>query len=583
MRIILRLLGYVKPHKFFLLLAYLCLLLSTGFSLVTPHVIGEAIDAVLQRGQLLYLVGAGAVIVVVSLVRGVFAYGQSYLGEALGQKVAYDLRNALYDHLQRLSFAYHDRQQTGQLMSRATADVEGVRWFIGMGLIRSASLVILFVSTCVLLFLTNWRLALIAIVCLPIVSFRAVQISARLRGVWQRIQVKTGELGTTLQESLSGVRVVKAYAREEFEQGKFSKKAQELSDENLTAAKVQAFNSPLMNFIFVLALALTLWLGGSEVVQGRLTPGELAKFILYLQMLMMPVRMVGFVVNTYSRAVSSGERIFEVLDTQSLVKEKPKPVTLSSVQGHVRFEKVSFSYDARSPILRNINFEAAPGQVIALLGATGSGKTTIVNLIPRFYDVTEGRITIDGTDIRDVSLASLRRNVGVVQQDVFLFSATIKENIAYGRTSASMKEIVESAKVARLHDFIMSLSQGYETWVGERGITLSGGQKQRLAIARTLLTDPKILILDDSTSSVDTETEFLIQQALRDLIKGRTTFVIAQRLSTIKSADLILVLKEGEITERGKHEELLAKSGIYHEIYDLQLRPQEEALALGRG
>lgn len=583
MRIILRLLGYVKPHKSLLLLAYFCLLLSTGFSLVTPYVIGEAIDAVLLRGQLLYLVGAGVLIVAVSLVRGVFAYGQSYLGEALGQKVAYDLRNAIYDHLQRLSFAYHDHQQTGQLMSRATADVEGVRWFIGMGVIRSAYLVLLFLSICALLFVTNWRLALIAMACLPIVSFRAVQISTRLRGVWQRVQVKTGELGTILQESLSGVRVVKAYAREEFEQGKFAKKAQELSDENLIAAKVQAFNSPLMNFIFVLALALTLWLGGSEVVQGRLTPGQLTKFIFYLQMLMMPVRMVGFVVNTYSRAVSSGERIFEVLDTQSLVKEKPKPVTLSSVQGHVRFEKVSFSYDARSPALRNLDFEASPGQMIALLGATGSGKTTIVNLIPRFYDVTEGGITIDSVDIRDVSLASLRKNVGVVQQDVFLFSATIKENIAYGKTSASMKEIVEAARVARLHDFIMSLPQGYETWVGERGITLSGGQKQRLAIARTLLTDPRILILDDSTSSVDTETEFLIQQALRDLIRGRTTFVIAQRLSTIKSADLILVLQEGEVVERGRHEELLTKGGIYREIYDLQLRPQEEALTLKRG
>jgi len=582
MRIIFRLLGYLGKYRLLLLGAYACLFLSTAFSLATPHILGESIDAVLEEKQLFLLVIAAAVIIALSMIRGAFAYGQSYLSESIGQKIAYDLRNALYDHLQRLSFSYHDRQQTGQLMSRATADVEGVRWFLSMGVVRGVYLVILFLLIAAVLFSINWTLALVTLVTVPVVSARAVQMNNQLRGIWLNVQVVTGELGTILQESLSGIRVVKAFAREEFEKAKFRVKAEELARESFEAAKVQAFNSPLMNLLFTVTLGVILWLGGREVIEGRLTPGEITKFVFYVQMLLMPARMVGMVVNMVSRAVSSGQRIFEVLDAMPEVKEKPRALALERAQGSVSFERVSFSYDSRVPALKDITFDAAPGQVVALLGSTGSGKTTVVHLIPRFYDVTQGRITIDGIDIRETTLQSLRDNVGIVHQDVFMFSATIRDNIAYGRTNASLDEVTQAAKTAGLHDFIVGLPEGYGTWVGERGITLSGGQKQRLAIARTLLKNPKILIMDDSTSSVDTETEHQIQRALRDLIVGRTTFVVAQRLSTVKSADLILVLQDGQIVERGRHEELLTRSGIYRQLYDLQLRPQEEALPAGR-
>jgi ATP-binding cassette subfamily B protein len=371
--------------------------------------------------------------------------------------------------------------------------------------------------------------------------------------------------------------VVRAFSREDYESAVFASKARDLADENVLASKLQASNAPLMNFIFALITGAILWVGGREVAEGRLTPGELAQFVFYLILLAFPVRIVGFVITLFSRAASSGERIFEILDAESPVQEKPGAVELPRVRGHVVFQSVSFRYDSSVPTLDAINFEISPGQVVALLGATGSGKTTIVHLIPRFYDVSQGSISIDGMNVGDVTLKSLRREVGIVQQEMFLFADSIRNNIAYGAYNATMEEVERAAEAARLTDFIESLPQGYDTWVGERGTTLSGGQKQRIAIARTLLMDPRILILDDSTASVDTETEMLIQQALKELIRGRTTFIIAQRLSTVRNADVILVLDNGKIVERGSHQELLSRGGIYQKIYELQLRPQEAA------
>ncbi len=577
LQIVLRILGFLKRYKLYLLAAYLSLLISTVLSLAVPRLLGDSIDRVLANGQYSYLVYAAVAVVVLSLLKGLFAYGENYLRESLSQHVAYDLRNALYGHLQRLSFGYHDKQQTGQLMSRATADVENVRWFINLGVLRMSYLAVLLLSVSVVLITIDWRLAVVSLAVMPFVALRATIIGKRLRSVWLRIQEQTGELGAILQENLAGVRVVKAFSRQKHESQKFAAKSSELSEENLTANRVQASNAPLMVFVFTAITGLILWFGGREVILGRLTAGGLTQFILYLAMLQMPVRMVGFLVNLYSRAASSGQRIFDVLDAQSPVRERPHARDLKDVKGRVTFEGVSFNYNSVSPVLKDVSFEAKPGQVIVLVGATGSGKTTIVSLIPRFYDVATGKVAIDGVDVRDVSLPSLRRNVGIVQQDVFLFSATVHDNIAYGRPGASKEKVVWAAKVARLHDFIAALPQGYETWVGERGITLSGGQKQRVAIARTLLLDPRILIMDDSTSSVDTETEYLIQQAMAELIKGRTTFIVAQRLTTVKKADMILVLKDGEIVERGRHEELVAADGPYRQIYEMQLRPQEEA------
>jgi ATP-binding cassette subfamily B protein len=375
-----------------------------------------------------------------------------------------------------------------------------------------------------------------------------------------------------------GIHVVKAFASEEYEKRKYERKAQVLREEMFQSERLQGTNSAWMTMYFTTALGLIIWYGGWEVIRGDLTPGQLTMFILYLNQLTFPIRMSAFIINSFSRAISSGSRIFDVLDAESPVVEREGAINLDRADGQVRFENVSFAYEGRLPALRNVSVSAEKDQITAILGAPGSGKSTIVNLLPRFYEVDSGRITIDGQDIRDITLSSLRRNVGIVQQDVFLFSATIKDNIAYGVGDATLDDVIRAAKIAQLHDHIVSLPDGYDTWVGERGVTLSGGQKQRLSIARSLLIDPPVLILDDSTSSVDVQTERQIHQAMVEVMKGRTTFVIAHRLSTVREADLIVVLKDGQIAEQGTHAQLYAVGGIYRDIFDLQLQPQEELM-----
>ena len=581
--ILVRLLSFALPYWRTIVLAWACVAGASGFVLLMPRVLRWAIDTGLAitdgvpTGDKQTLIWLGLAIVGTAVGRGVFAYGQTFWAEWISQRVAYDIRNAIYNHLQRLSFAYHDKAQTGQIMSRATQDVEGVRMFISMGVLRLLYVVILLVAVLVLMVTTNWKLALIAWVFLPIVAARSIQMTMSLRPIWLEVQELQGRLGTVLQENLSGMRVVKAFAREQYESVKFAKEAKELFERSYATNRIQAFNTPLLTGIWMLSMVTVGWFGAHEINGGSLTEGELGEFMLQLTLLQLPVRSLGWIVMLFARAQSSGQRIYDILDAESAVKEKPDAVELRDATGRVRFENVAFAYDAVSPVLRGIDIDAKPGEVIALLGPTGSGKTTVVNLMPRFYDVTGGQITIDGTDIRDVTIASLRRSIGIVQQDVFLFSATIRENIAYGAVDSSQEEVERVAKAARIHDFIMSLPEGYDTWVGERGVTLSGGQRQRVAIARTLLLDPRILIFDDSTSSVDTETEYLIQQALAELMTGRTTFVIAQRLRTVRAADQILVLQEGHIVQRGRHEELIEQDGLYRQIYDLELRDQEEA------
>ena len=585
----LRVLRFLAPYKGHVALAALCVFVSGAAAMSMPQIVRWAIDYGLgierRNGELVatgekhLLVVAALAVVGAAVVRGAFAYGQTFLGEWISQRVAFDIRNRIYDRLQRLSYAYHDRQQTGQLMSRATQDVEAVRWYVAMGVLRGVYIVLLLGAVLALMLATNWRLALVSWAFLPLIAWRSTVMALRLRPLWQSVQEGLARLTTVLQEALTGARVVKAFAREEHESARFRREAEAVFASSYESSRVQAANSPLMTGLWLGAIAATLWVGGHEVANGALRVGELTSFLLYLMVLQMPVRALGWIVMILARANAAGQRIYEILDAESAVKEKPGAIELRDVKGHVRFEDVSFSYDSISPVLRRVDIEARPGEVIALMGPTGSGKTTVVNLMPRFYDVTGGRITIDGVDIRDVTIASLRRAIGTVQQDVFLFSATIRENIAYGAIDATQEEIEAAARAAHIHDFITSLPDGYETWVGERGITLSGGQKQRMAIARTLLLDPRILILDDSTSSVDAETEYLIQQTLARLMKGRTTFVIAQRLRTVKMADQILVLEDGRIVERGRHEELLRRGGVYRQIYDLELRDQEEALA----
>jgi len=575
-QIYMRIIGLLRPHWLQSIGAVICLGFSTGFALAVPWLLAWIIDMGFQHGQIGPLLLVALAILVTSSLRGLFAYGQGYLSQAVSCLVAYDLRDRVYDHLQRLSFSFHDEAETGQLMSRLTVDIEAVRNFIPLGLLRALLAFVTFGAVSIILFRFDWHLALVTMICVPILILLTVQVARRLRPMWQSVQNETGALGTVMQESLSGVRVVKAFAREEFEIAKFDAKNRELRELNLGAMRLSAWNQPLMVMVLNVITVLIVWIGGVAVIGHQLSLGTLVAVTQYILLLGTPVRTFGYMVTWFMRGLSGGTRIFGVLDTDPEITDVPGAKALQYVQGRVRFENVSFAYGNGPDVLHDITIDAHLGQIIALLGATGSGKSTILHLLPRFYDPTSGRILIDRLDIREVTQTSLRRNVGLVLQDVFLFNATLRENIAYGAANATTEQIIAAAKIARLHDFISSLPDGYDTWVGERGVTLSGGQKQRVAIARTVLLDPRILILDDSTSSVDMETEYLIQQALDEVMRDRTTFVVASRLRTIKHADQILVLDKGRIVERGTHTTLLEKGGIYAQIYDLQLREQEE-------
>jgi ATP-binding cassette subfamily B protein len=426
--------------------------------------------------------------------------------------------------------------------------------------------------------LINWQLALVSLATFPVIAWRSIVVSMRMRPVWMQIQQNQAEMTEIAEEGLSGIRVVKAFSREEFESGKFRDSSTRQANLSYHQAKIMATHGPLMQGISMLQVAITVGFGAYLITQNSLQEGQLVTFVLWLSLLQLPVRSLGFVISISSRAVAATERVFELLDAESAVQEKAGALEVGRLRGHVQFRDVGFSYNSVASVLEGIDLDAPPGKVTALLGPTGSGKSTIVNLIPRFYDVTAGAITIDGIDVRDMKLEALRKNIGIVQQDVFLFIGTLRDNIAYGRPDATLEDVQAAAKAARIHDFIESLPYGYDEWVGENGVTLSGGQKQRVAIARTLLLNPSILIFDDSTASVDSQTEFLIQQALAELMKGRTTFVIAQRLRTVRNADEIVVLDRGKVVERGTHDVLIGNDGLYKRIYDLELKDQEEAL-----
>lgn len=589
MEALLRIVGMAWRHKWRLNLAYLSFFGSVGGSIVVVWIIGQAIDKLVVKGEddeilSLGTVGLGTLFVMagamlgVSLVRGLFDGGRTYLTDSLAQKVSYDLRNNLYDKLQHLSFAFHDKKHTGSLMSNATADVEAVRRFVMMGLVRSAEVGVRLIGIGVWLVFISWELTLIAMAFAPVVVFRSAMMGKKGRDYWLATQHMMDESIGVLQENLAGIHVVKAFASEEYESKKYAEKVARLRDQHYKSERLQGTESSWMTLYFSVVLVGLFWYGGLEVIEGNISAGEFAMFLLLINQINQPIRMLPFMINSFARAATSGKRLFEVLDANSPVEEAPNARGIGRTEGQVRFSNVSFSYDNAEPALKNVEFSIPPGSVVALLGAPGSGKSTVVNLLPRFYDPTEGQITIDDLDIRDFTLASLRRNVGIVQQDVFLFGARIRDNVAYGADEATFKDIVKVAKAAQLHDHIMSLPDGYDTWVGERGVTLSGGQRQRLSIARTILIDPPVLILDDSTSSVDVETERMIHRAMKEVMLGRTTFVIAHRLSTVREADIILVLKEGEIVERGTHEELIGRGGIYQDIYELQLKPQEEIM-----
>ena len=583
MWIILRIVKMALRSRWRMTGAYASMIGATTAYLFLPKYFGEAIDQIKEMldggpssfSTILTIVG---IIFVLSIIRGALSFFQTYLGEAVSQVVSYELRNRFYDHVQNLSFGFHDRNHTGNLMSRAITDVENIRMFVNMGIVRTPYFALLFVIVAIILLNIDWRLGLVGIGFMPFVAVQSGFARLRMRRAWLHIQDMMAELNTVLQENLTGMRVVKAFASEDFEQKKYNDKSRDVSSAVIVAERLRVSNSSFTLFTFQIALALILWFGGYRVINGDLTIGQLAAFVFYMQILAMPVRMTGMIVNSYARAASAGERLFEILDLKSDVEESEDATEMPRVEGYVRFENVTFSYDEGKPVLKNINLEVRPGQVVALLGAPGSGKSSLVNLLPRFYDVDSGRVTIDGIDVRDVDLESLRRNIGMVQQDVFLFTTTLRENIAYGDEKAPLEKVKQAAKVAQLYDHIESLEEGFDTLVGERGSTLSGGQRQRMSIARAVLLDPPVLILDDSTSSVDANTEDQIRRAMETVMKGRTTFIIAHRLSTVHRADHIVVLDKGEIVEEGTHQELLALGRKYREIYELQLRPQEEVM-----
>lgn len=602
-----RALGYLRKQKRTAAFAYSALIIATLAQLAVPQLVQNMINAVtsgvtsptsfilngppvirafapialgVTRQELkiqqssfeTLLINSALLILAFAMMRGLFSFVQAYMAEKTSQGIAFDLRNEIFAKVQRLSFSYHDRNQTGQLMIRATDDVEKVRLFIAQGLVLTAQAFILLIATLIILLVTNWQLTLTILPILPIALVLFMFFGKVSQPLFIQVQIKLSQLNTILQENLAGMKIVKAFAREHYEQDRFNRSADVLMKQVLLVNRTFAFLFPLIFLIAQIGQAVVLYFGGRQILGGTLGLGEYQSFSLYLLYVFFPLGQLGFIISLMAQAGASAGRIFEILDAKSDVTDKPGAQLLPPIEGHVEFKDVTFRYfGSGDPVLRNVSFEANPGQTIALLGATGSGKTTIINLIPRFYDPSEGEILIDGHDLRDVTLDSLRSQIGIVLQETNLFSGTIRDNIAFGRPDASDNMVIEAAKAAAAHDFIMSFPQGYDTPVGERGTTLSGGQKQRVAIARALLLNPRLLILDDSTSSVDLITEHRIQKALDNLMKGRTSFVIAQRITTVLNADLILVLDKGGIVAAGKHAELMETSPIYVEIYYSQL------------
>ena len=570
-----RALRFLRRYRRTVFLVYAALFISTAAQLIVPWLVRIIIDRVTEgntTGTDTVIIAAGIAIIVFALSRGVFSFVQGYMAERLSQNAAFDLRNDLFAKIQRLSFSYHDRSQTGQLMVRATDDVEKVRQFVGQGLLLTVQAVLLLVGTFTILILTNLRLTLLALTILPLALIIFVFFGLASQSLYVALQNRLSELNTKLQENLAGIRVVKAFVQEQREQQRLTASANEVMAANLKISGFFAFIYPATFLVVSLGQAVIFYAGSFQILDGTLTLGEWQQFSLYLIYLFFPLGQIGFILSLMGQAAASAARIFEILDTENDVEDKPGAVTLGPISGHVQFKDVSFRYfKSGEYVLRDVSFEAQPGQTVALLGATGSGKTTIINLLPRFYEVTEGQVLIDGLDVRDVTLNSLRSTIGIVLQETTLFAGTIRDNIAFGRPDAGLDEVIAAAQAAAAHDFITSFPQGYDTPVGERGATLSGGQKQRIAIARALLLNPRILILDNSTSSVDVTTETQIQRALDRLMEGRTSFVIAQRISTVLHADLILVLDKGMIAAQGRHEELMETSPVYVEIYQSQL------------
>jgi ABC-type multidrug transport system fused ATPase/permease subunit len=575
LRIFWRLLGFLGPYKWSLAVSIVLAVGSQAASLglirLTQSVIDDAIRPRDER-MLLILVG---VIAALGAVKALLMVGRRFISGRQALGVEFDMRNALYGHLLRLSFGFYDRHQTGQLMSRATVDLQGVRFFLGYGLIFFSQNLLTIVGAMAIMLWTDWRLSLIAFAIAPLVISLAYRYSRVSHPVLRDVQQKMADVATVAEENIVGVHVVKSFAQEREETEKFSRRSEAVFRRTIDANRQRSLYVPLLSFVPLLAQAGVLLGGGWMVVQNELTIGEFFAFNLYVSMLIMPLRMLGMWIGQSQRATASGERIFQILDEPEEIAERPGAQPLPPGEGRIVFENVTFGYDPERPVLESIDLEIEPDQNVAIIGHTGSGKTTLTALVPRFYDVTAGRITVDGVDVRGVTLSLLRRSIAVISQDPFLFSTTVRENIAFGAPEATDEEIERAARLAQAHEFVAELPQGYDTVIGERGITLSGGQRQRVAIARAIATNPRILILDDATASVDATTEAKIRLGLREAMRGRTTLIIAHRLSTISLADEIVVLDHGRVVARGTQAELAETSPVYREIREHGMVEQE--------
>ena len=579
-RTFMRLLSFLRPYSWPLWISVVLAIGSQLCQIALVAITGRVIDRAIRPHDGHELARLVELMVVLGLVKAVLMVGRRLISGRLALGVEFDVRNRLYAHLVRLSFGFYDRHQTGQLMSRATVDLQGVRFFLGYGLIFFFQNVLTIVSVTAVLFAYEWRLAFVALAITPLLIVLAYRYSHISHPTLREVQQKLADVATVAEENIVGVHVVKAFAQEPQEETKFRRRSEDVFDQTVLANRQRAFYVPLISFIPMLAQAAVLLVGARMVAHGTLSIGSFVAFNVYVTMLVVPLRSLGMWIGQAQRATASGERIFQVIDEPEEIATRPDAGELPPGPGLVRFDGVSFEYAPGRPVLEGIDLDVEAGRTIALIGHTGSGKTTLTSLVPRFYDVSGGRVTIDGADVRDVTLTSLRRAIGVISQDPFLFSATVRENIGFGAPGISDDEIERAAQLAQAHEFVAELPDGYDTVIGERGITLSGGQRQRLAIARAIAVDPRVLILDDATASVDASTEALIRAGLREAMEGRTTLIIAHRLSTIALADEIVVLADGRIAARGTHEELLGTSAVYREIYEHGLLERQFADAV---